>query len=90
MEEAITGDYALVKAWKADKAGNLLFRMTTRNFNEPMCKASKITIAEVEEIVDQIPGKFFIFGKKILFSNLNKKLIFHLSLVSIFDKSSDF
>ena len=58
MEEAITGDYALVKAWKADKAGNLLFRMTTRNFNEPMCKASKITIVEVEEIVDEIPGKF--------------------------------
>merc|ERR1712142_528373 len=56
MEEAITGDYALVKAWKADKAGNLLFRMTTRNFNEPMCKASKITIVEVEEIVDEIPA----------------------------------
>lgn len=56
MEEAITGDFSLVKAWKADKAGNLIFRMTTRNFNEPMCKASKITIAEVEEIVDELPG----------------------------------
>ncbi|XP_013390054.1 succinyl-CoA:3-ketoacid coenzyme A transferase 1, mitochondrial [Lingula anatina] len=52
MEEAITGDFALVKAWKADKAGNLIFRKTTRNFNVPMCKAAKITIAEVEEIVD--------------------------------------
>ena len=58
MEEAITGDFALVKAWKADKAGNLLFRKTARNFNEPMCKASKCTIVEVEEIVDEIPGGF--------------------------------
>ena len=58
MEEAITGDFALVKAWKADKAGNLLFRKTARNFNEPMCKASKCTIVEVEEIVDEIPGEF--------------------------------
>ncbi|CBY24863.1 unnamed protein product [Oikopleura dioica] len=56
MEESITGDFALVKAWKADKAGNLLFRKTARNFNEPMCKASKMTIAEVEEIVDEIPA----------------------------------
>lgn len=56
MEEAITGDFALVKAWKADKAGNLLFRKTARNFNEPMCKASKCTIVEVEEIVDEIPA----------------------------------
>ncbi|KAK7100757.1 succinyl-CoA:3-ketoacid coenzyme A transferase 1, mitochondrial-like [Littorina saxatilis] len=52
MEEAITGDYALIKAWKADKAGNLTFRKTARNFNPPMCKAGKITIAEVEEIVE--------------------------------------
>ncbi|CAE1326336.1 OXCT [Acanthosepion pharaonis] len=52
MEEAITGDYALIKAWKADKAGNLIFRKTARNFNPPMGKAAKVTIAEVEEIVD--------------------------------------
>ncbi|CAB4062303.1 OXCT [Lepeophtheirus salmonis] len=52
MEEAITGDFALVKAWKADKAGNLVFRKTAMNFNSPMCKAGKICIAEVEEIVD--------------------------------------
>lgn len=52
LEEAITGDYALVKAWKADRAGNLIFRRTANNFNTPMCKAAKITIAEVEEIVD--------------------------------------
>ena len=62
MEEGITGDYALVKAWKADKAGNLVFRMTANNFNLPMAKAAKITIAEVEEVVevgeippDQVP-----------------------------------
>ncbi|XP_063611316.1 LOW QUALITY PROTEIN: succinyl-CoA:3-ketoacid coenzyme A transferase 1, mitochondrial-like [Penaeus indicus] len=52
MEEAITGDFALIKAWKADRAGNLLFRKTTRNFNLPMCKAAKTTIVEVEEVVD--------------------------------------
>ena len=47
MEEAITGDFAFIKAWKADSCGNLVFRMTTRNFNVPMGKASKCTIAEV-------------------------------------------
>ncbi|KAL4236194.1 Succinyl-CoA:3-ketoacid coenzyme A transferase 1 [Mactra antiquata] len=52
MEEAITGDFALVKAWKADRSGNLMFRKTARNFNVPMCKAGRITIAEVEEIVE--------------------------------------
>merc|ERR1719300_1325171 len=52
MEEAITGDFSLIKAWKADKAGNLIFRKTANNFNQPMCKAGKVTIAEVEEIVD--------------------------------------
>ena len=43
MEEAITGDFSLVKAWKADKAGNLIFRKTANNFNQPMCKAGKVT-----------------------------------------------
>lgn len=47
MEESITGDYALIKGWKADKAGNLIFRKTANNFNEAMAKASKLTIAEV-------------------------------------------
>ncbi|KAJ9579818.1 hypothetical protein L9F63_004524 [Diploptera punctata] len=51
MEKAITGDYALIKAWKADEVGNLIFRKSAQNFNTPMCKAAKITIAEVEEIV---------------------------------------
>ncbi|CAF0718063.1 unnamed protein product [Brachionus calyciflorus] len=52
LEESITGDYALIKAWKADKAGNVIFRKTANNFNEPMGKAANITIAEVEEIVE--------------------------------------
>ena len=47
MEEAITGDFSLIKARKADRAGNLVFNKTARNFNVPMAKASPITIAEV-------------------------------------------
>jgi 3-oxoacid CoA-transferase subunit A len=52
LEHAIRGDFALVKAWKGDRWGNLVYRKTARNFN-PMCAAAgKITIAEVEELVD--------------------------------------
>ena len=51
LEAALTADYALVKAWKADTAGNLIFKATARNFNPMMAMAGKITIAEVEEIV---------------------------------------
>ena len=52
LEESLTADIALVKAYKADKSGNLIFRMTARNFNPMMATAGKITIAEVEEIVE--------------------------------------
>ncbi|XP_078488607.1 succinyl-CoA:3-ketoacid coenzyme A transferase 1, mitochondrial [Ciona intestinalis] len=52
METAITGDFALIKAWKADRSGNVVFRKTAMNFNPPMCKAAKTTIVEVEEIVE--------------------------------------
>ncbi|XP_027719411.1 succinyl-CoA:3-ketoacid coenzyme A transferase 1, mitochondrial isoform X2 [Vombatus ursinus] len=52
LEKAITGDFALVKAWKADRSGNVIFRKTARNFNLPMCKAADTTVVEVEEIVD--------------------------------------
>ncbi|XP_066146602.1 succinyl-CoA:3-ketoacid coenzyme A transferase 1, mitochondrial [Euwallacea fornicatus] len=52
MEEAITGDFALIKAWKSDPVGNLIFNKSARNFNPTMAKAAKVTIAEVEEIVD--------------------------------------
>ncbi|MEW9667802.1 CoA transferase subunit A [Ammoniphilus sp. 3BR4] len=52
LEEGIVGDFALVKAWKADPLGNLVFRKTARNFNPLAAMAGKITIAEVEEIVE--------------------------------------
>lgn len=52
LEEAITGDFALIKAWKADPAGNLIFNKSARNFNPTMARAAKITIVEVEEIVE--------------------------------------
>lgn len=51
MEEAYKADFAVVKAWKGDEAGNLVFRGTSRNFNACMAGAAKITIAEVEELV---------------------------------------
>lgn len=51
MERALKGDVALVHAWKADEAGNLVFRYTATNFNGPMCKGAKHTIVEAEEIV---------------------------------------
>lgn len=51
MEEAFNADFAIVKAWKGDEAGNLVFKGTARNFNACMAGAAKITIAEVEELV---------------------------------------
>ena len=51
MERALTADFALVKAWKGDAMGNLMYRKTTRNFNPMMATAGRITIAEVEQIV---------------------------------------
>lgn len=51
MEEAIVGDFAFVKAQKADESGNLVFSKSARNFNPTMCRAAKCTIVEVEEIV---------------------------------------
>lgn len=55
MEKAIHADFAIVKAWKGDKAGNLVFRKATRNFSTSMAKAGNITIAEVEHLVE--PGE---------------------------------
>jgi len=52
MEYAFDADFALVKAWKGDTAGNLIFRSTSRNFNPVMAMAGKTTIAEVEELVE--------------------------------------
>jgi 3-oxoacid CoA-transferase subunit A len=52
LEEAIIGDFALVKAWKGDPMGNLVYRRTARNFNPLAAAAGRITIAEVEELVE--------------------------------------
>jgi len=52
LETALSGDFALIKAWKADKSGNIVFRRTAKNFNPVMASAGKITIVEVEELVE--------------------------------------
>ena len=51
LERGIRGDLAIIKGWKADEAGNLIFRKTARNFNQPAATCGKVCIAEVEEIV---------------------------------------
>lgn len=72
LEHAFKADFAFVKAWKGDAAGNLIFKGTARNFNPNMCGAAKVTVAEVEELVPvgsldpnqiHIPG---IFVQRIL------------------------
>lgn len=55
LEESITGEFAIIKAWKADRYGNLVFRHTAMNFNPMAATAGKITVVEVEEIVE--PGE---------------------------------
>jgi 3-oxoacid CoA-transferase subunit A len=52
MERALRADFAFIRAYKADRMGNLIYRKASRNFNEPMATAAKVTIAEVEEIVE--------------------------------------
>ncbi len=67
LEHAFKADFAFIKAWKGDTAGNLIFKGTARNFNPNMCGAAKITVVEVEELVEageldpnfiHIPGVF--------------------------------
>lgn len=55
MEESVTGDFAIVKGWKADRYGNVIYRHTAQNFNPMAATAGKITVVEVEEIVE--PGE---------------------------------
>jgi 3-oxoacid CoA-transferase subunit A len=55
LETALRADFALVKAWRGDRAGNLVYRRTARNFNPMMATAARVTIAEVEELVE--PGE---------------------------------
>ncbi|GAN79584.1 CoA transferase subunit A [Acidocella aminolytica] len=85
-ETWLRSDLSIVKAWKADEAGNLVYRKTARNFNPNMATAGKITIAEVEEIVpagsldpDNIhtPG---IFVDRIIKSTINEKRIEKLTV----------
>ena len=80
-ETWLRADLAIVKAWRADPAGNLMFRKTERNFNPNMATAAKVTIAEVEEIVEtgafdpdsvHTPG---IYVNRIVKSTTNEKLI---------------
>lgn len=94
LEEAITGDYAFIKAQKADELGNLVFNKSARNFNSPMCRAAKCTIVEVEEIVpigsidpDQIhvPN---IFVDRIIKGTNYEKRIERLKVQSSSSKSS--
>lgn len=86
MELALHADFALVKAWKGDSAGNLVFRKTTRNFSSSMARAGKITIAEVEELVapgeldpDQIhiPGIYVhrIFKGEVYEKRIERRMI---------------
>ena len=81
LEHAFKADFAFVKAWKGDEAGNLIFKGTSRNFNPCMCGAAKITVAEVEELLPagtlnpdhiHIPG---IFIQRIFQGNQYEKRI---------------
>jgi 3-oxoacid CoA-transferase subunit A len=81
LEEAYKADFAFVKAWKGDEAGNLIFKGTARNFNPCMCGAAKVTVVEVEELVPagsldpnqiHIPG---IFVQRIFQGNAYEKRI---------------
>ena len=81
MERALKADFALIKAWKGDKSGNLVYRKTARNFNPMMAAAAKVTIAEVENLVEvgeldpdsiHTPG---IYVKRILKGELYERRI---------------
>ena len=86
LEESLTADIALVKAYKADKAGNLIFRKTAQNFNPVCAMAGKISIAEVEEIVEigelapdsiHLPG---IYINRIVLNTAPEKRIEQMTL----------
>ncbi|ASM54003.1 MULTISPECIES: CoA transferase subunit A [Pseudoalteromonas] len=80
LEESITGEFAIVKAWKADRYGNLVFRHTAMNFNPLAATAGKITVAEVEEIVE--PGELEpsqihtpgIYVNRVIKGNFEKRI----------------
>lgn len=80
MERALPGDFALIKAWKSDRWGNLVFRKTSRNFNPMMATAAKVTIVEVEQLLE--PGEIdpdqvhlpSIYVKRIILSQAEKRI----------------
>ncbi len=83
LERGIVADLSIVKGWKADEAGNLIFRKTARNFNQPMATAGKMCIAEVEEIVpvgaldaDQVHLPGIYVNRLILGAPYHKKIEF--------------
>jgi len=83
LERGIRADLAIIKGWKADEAGNLIFRKTARNFNQPMATAGKVCVAEVEEIVpvgsldpDQIHLPGIYVNRLIVGSPYDKKIEF--------------
>jgi 3-oxoacid CoA-transferase A subunit len=83
LERGIRADLAIIKGWKADEAGNLIFRKTARNFNQPMATAGKVCIAEVEEIVpvgsfdpDQVHLPGIYVNRLIVGSPYDKKIEF--------------
>lgn len=86
LEHSLTADIALVKAYKADKAGNLVFRKTARNFNPECAVAGKITVAEVEELVetgDLDPDEIHLSGiyvQRIILNAHPEKQIEHKTL----------
>jgi 3-oxoacid CoA-transferase subunit A len=81
LEKALKADFALVRAWRADRWGNLVFRKTARNFNPVMATAARITIAEVEELVE--PGQLdpdrvhvpSVYVKRVFVTNVKDKRI---------------
>jgi 3-oxoacid CoA-transferase subunit A len=85
-ESWLRADLAIVKAWRADPSGNLVFRKTARNFNPNMATAARVTVVEVEEIVE--PGSFDpdcvhtpgIYVDRIVLSTINEKRIEKLTL----------
>ena len=83
LERGIRADLSIIKGWKADEAGNLIFRKTARNFNQPMATAGKVCVAEVEEIVpvgsfdpDQIHLPGIYVNRLIVGSPYDKKIEF--------------
>ena len=81
MERALKGDFALIRAWRADRWGNLVFRKTARNFNAVMATAARVTIVEAEELVE--PGQLdpdrvhvpSVYVKRVFLTKMKEKRI---------------